>query len=87
LSPIKYVREHGRVTIGETVTLTGTSRNTLKQHSPNYWSRGTWSCTAAVTVPDTLWHSATNSQQREQRERRVSTAAISWKSEPSKRKL
>ena len=29
---IEYAREHGRVTIGEIVTLTGTSRNTLKQH-------------------------------------------------------
>jgi DeoR/GlpR family transcriptional regulator of sugar metabolism len=25
-------REHGRVTIGEMVTLTGVSRNTLKEH-------------------------------------------------------
>jgi len=29
---IEYAREHGRVTIGDMVTLTGTSRNTLKQH-------------------------------------------------------
>jgi Fic family protein len=29
---LEYVREHGRVTIGDMVTLTGTSRNTLKQH-------------------------------------------------------
>ncbi len=29
---IEYAREHGRVTIGNMVTLTGTSRNTLKQH-------------------------------------------------------
>jgi Fic family protein len=29
---VEYAREHGRVTIGEMVTLTGTSRNTLKQH-------------------------------------------------------
>ena len=29
---LDYAREHGRVTIGEIVTLTGTSRNTLKQH-------------------------------------------------------
>lgn len=29
---IEHAREHGRVTIGDIVTLTGTSRNTLKQH-------------------------------------------------------
>jgi Fic family protein len=29
---VEYAREHGRVTIGDMVTLTGTSRNTLKQH-------------------------------------------------------
>lgn len=29
---IEHAREHGRVTIGDMVSLTGTSRNTLKQH-------------------------------------------------------
>jgi predicted HTH transcriptional regulator len=29
---VEYAREHGRVTIGNMVSLTGTSRNTLKQH-------------------------------------------------------
>jgi Fic family protein len=29
---IEYAREHGRVTISDIVKLTGTSRNTLKQH-------------------------------------------------------
>src|SRR5260370_33521660 len=29
---LEYAREHGRVTIGDIVTLTGTSRNTLKPH-------------------------------------------------------
>jgi Fic family protein len=29
---IEHAREHGRVTIGDVVRLTGTSRNTLKQH-------------------------------------------------------
>jgi Fic family protein len=29
---VEYAREHGRVTIGDMVILTGTSRNTLKQH-------------------------------------------------------
>jgi predicted HTH transcriptional regulator len=29
---IEHAREHGRVTIGDIVRLTGTSRNTLKQH-------------------------------------------------------
>lgn len=32
LQILEYVREHGRVTIGNMVTLTGASRNTLKQH-------------------------------------------------------
>jgi DeoR/GlpR family transcriptional regulator of sugar metabolism len=29
---IEHAREHGRVTINDIVKLTGTSRNTLKQH-------------------------------------------------------
>ena len=29
---IEHAREHGRVTISDIVRLTGTSRNTLKQH-------------------------------------------------------
>ena len=29
---VEYAREHGRVTIGAMVALTGTTRNTLKQH-------------------------------------------------------
>jgi Fic family protein len=29
---VEFAREHGRVTIGETIRLTGASRNTLKQH-------------------------------------------------------
>jgi predicted HTH transcriptional regulator len=29
---VEYAREHGRVAISDMVTLTGTSRNTLKQH-------------------------------------------------------
>ena len=29
---VEYAREHGRVTIGDMVALTGTTRNTLKQH-------------------------------------------------------
>jgi Fic family protein len=29
---VEYARQHGRVTIGDMVKLTGTSRNTLKQH-------------------------------------------------------
>jgi Fic family protein len=32
LQIVEYAREHGRVTIGDMVTLTGTSRNTLKPH-------------------------------------------------------
>jgi predicted HTH transcriptional regulator len=35
-----YAREHGRVTIGDMVTLTGTSRNTLKQHFRQLLKKG-----------------------------------------------
>ena len=37
---LEYAREHGRVTIGEMVTLTGTSRNTLKQHFRQLLEKG-----------------------------------------------
>ena len=37
----KFAREHGRVTIGETIKLTGVSRNTLKQHFRTLVQRGT----------------------------------------------
>jgi Fic family protein len=32
LQIVEFAREHGRVTMGETIKLTGASRNTLKQH-------------------------------------------------------
>ena len=32
LQIIEFVREHGRITIGEAISLTGANRNTLKQH-------------------------------------------------------
>jgi Fic family protein len=32
LQIVEFAREHGRVTIGDAIKLTGTSRNTLKQH-------------------------------------------------------
>lgn len=35
LQIIEYAREHGRVTIGDMITLTGVSRNTLKEHFRN----------------------------------------------------
>jgi len=37
---VEYAREHGRVTIGDMVTLTGTSRNTLKQHFRHLREKG-----------------------------------------------
>jgi len=37
---IEYARQHGRVTIGDMVTLTGTSRNTLKQHFRQLLGKG-----------------------------------------------
>ena len=38
---VEFAREHGRVTIGEAIKLTGTSRNTLKQHFRALVERGT----------------------------------------------
>ena len=40
LQIVEFVREHGRVTIGDTISLTGVSRNTLKQHFRNLVERG-----------------------------------------------
>ena len=40
LKIVELAREHGRVTIGEVVTLTGASRNTLKQHLRMLVERG-----------------------------------------------
>jgi len=37
---VEYAHEHGRVTIGEMTRLTGTSRNTLKQHFRQLQSKG-----------------------------------------------
>jgi len=37
---IEHAREHGRVTISDIVTLTGTSRNTLKQHFRQLVAKG-----------------------------------------------
>lgn len=41
LQIVEFAREHGRVTIGETIKLTGASRNTLKQHFRTLVERGT----------------------------------------------
>jgi len=41
LQIVEFAREHGRVTIGETIRLTGASRNTLKQHFRALVERGT----------------------------------------------
>lgn len=43
LQIVEFAREHGRVTIGEAVKLTGASRNTLEQHSRILVERGTLS--------------------------------------------
>ncbi len=40
LQIVEFSREHGRVTIGEAIKLTGVSRNTLKQHFRNLVERG-----------------------------------------------
>ena len=41
LQIVEFAREHGRVTIGEAIKLTGASRNTLKQHFRTLVARGT----------------------------------------------
>ncbi len=41
LQIVEFAREHGRITIGETIKLTGASRNTLKQHFRALVERGT----------------------------------------------
>jgi Fic family protein len=41
LQIVEFAREHGRVTIGETIKLTRASRNTLKQHFRALVERGT----------------------------------------------
>ena len=38
---VEFAREHGRVTIGEVIKLTGASRNMLKQHFRALVVRGT----------------------------------------------
>jgi Fic family protein len=40
LAIVEFAREHGRVTIGEAIKLTGASRNTLKQHFRALVERG-----------------------------------------------
>ena len=37
---VEFAREHGRITIGEAIKLTGASRNTLKQHLRSLVERG-----------------------------------------------
>ncbi|PZD73869.1 Adenosine monophosphate-protein transferase SoFic [Acaryochloris thomasi RCC1774] len=37
---LDHARNHGRITIGDAVTLTGANRNTLKQHFQNLQKRG-----------------------------------------------
>ena len=41
LQVVEFVREHGRMTIGDAIKLTGASRNTLKQHFRTLVERGT----------------------------------------------
>ena len=41
LQIVEFAREHGRVTIGEAIKLTGACRNTLKQHFRTLVGRGT----------------------------------------------
>ncbi|MFM9983085.1 MAG: DUF977 family protein [Burkholderiales bacterium] len=41
LQIVEFAREHGRVTIGGAIKLTGASRNMLKQHFRTLVERGT----------------------------------------------
>jgi Fic family protein len=41
LQIVEFAREHGRVTIGDAIKLTGASRNTLKQHFRTLVERST----------------------------------------------
>ncbi len=38
---VEFTREHGRITIGDAIRLTGASRNTLKQHFRTLVENGT----------------------------------------------
>ena len=40
LQIVEFAREHGRITIGDAIKLTGSSRNTLKGHFRNLVERG-----------------------------------------------
>lgn len=40
LQIVEFAREHGRITIGEAIRLTGSNRNTLKQHFRNLVTQG-----------------------------------------------
>lgn len=40
VSILDHLRDHGRITMGEALTLTGVSRNTLKEHFRNLLERG-----------------------------------------------
>ena len=40
LQIVEFAREHGRITMGDAIKLTGASRNTLKQHFRNLVERG-----------------------------------------------
>ena len=40
LQIVEFAREHGRITIGDAIKLTGVSRNTLKQHFRNLVEHG-----------------------------------------------
>jgi hypothetical protein len=48
---VEYARQHGPVTIGEMVALTGTSRNTLKRHFRQLQEKDTSFCVEAATGP------------------------------------
>lgn len=68
LQIVEFAREHGRVTIGEAIKLTGASRNTLKQHfralverghlNQHGSGRGVWYSTSTQPAPELPHHPA-----------------------------
>jgi Fic family protein len=50
LQIVEFTREHGRITMGDAIRLTGGNRNTLKQHSEHWLNRATSTSMARAEV-------------------------------------
>lgn len=53
LQIVEFAREHGRITMGDAIRLTGGSRNTLKQHFRALVERGHLASTAPAEASGT----------------------------------